>query len=550
MLKTFSVLCISFVVCFTATSQQTMTETQNLAHLSRVWGFLKYYHPEVAKGKMNWDDELLRMMPEVKAASNSEELSQVLLTWIESLGKVKKCGACGKKEKKEVFEKSWDLSWTQESPFSPALAAQLKHIEDNRAQRKHHYAKAGLFGSIKLRNEPEYTDFGYPSEDHRLLCLFRYWNMVEYFFPYKYATDQPWDEVLLEMIPLFRDAKDATSYQVAMLQLSAKTDDSHSYVSSPRIAEFLGKNYIPVRYKVMDSVAIVTHFYDDSLAAAHDLRIGDIITKMNGKSVASLIRERYPYIPASNDAVKLRNCGYILFNGPADKVTLTIDRDGQEKKLRVGRYPFSTFSINRKPMSEETPWKIMSDSIGYVDMGKLEMKQVSDLVKDLEDTKAIIFDVRNYPRGTMYKLADFLNPEPREFVKFTFPNDDYPGKFKWADPMKCGKKNKNNYKGKVIILANEKTQSHAEFTCMALQTADNAVVIGSQTSGADGNVIRFELAGGFRTSITGLGVYYPDGRETQRIGIVPDIEIKPTLEGLRAGRDEVLEKAMEVAQQK
>jgi C-terminal processing protease CtpA/Prc len=48
-----------------------------------------------------------------------------------------------------------------------------------------------------------------------------------------------------------------------------------------------------------------------------------------------------------------------------------------------------------------------------------------------------------------------------------------------------------------------------------------------------------------RTLFTGLGVYYPDGRPTQRIGIVPDIEVRPTLAGLRAGRDEVLERALE-----
>jgi C-terminal processing protease CtpA/Prc len=49
--------------------------------------------------------------------------------------------------------------------------------------------------------------------------------------------------------------------------------------------------------------------------------------------------------------------------------------------------------------------------------------------------------------------------------------------------------------------------------------------------------------------ISGIGVYYPDGRETQRIGIVPDMEIKPTIKGIREGRDELLEKAMEIIRQ-
>ena len=46
--------------------------------------------------------------------------------------------------------------------------------------------------------------------------------------------------------------------------------------------------------------------------------------------------------------------------------------------------------------------------------------------------------------------------------------------------------------------------------------------------------------------ISGIGVYYPDGRETQRIGIVPDIVIKPTIKGIAAGRDQLIEKAVEI----
>ena len=81
---------------------------------------------------------------------------------------------------------------------------------------------------------------------------------------------------------------------------------------------------------------------------------------------------------------------------------------------------------------------------------------------------------------------------------------------------------------------------------MALRTAPNVISIGSQTSGADGNVSYIPLPGGYTTVMTGIGIYYPDGTETQRIGIVPDIEVQPTIEGTRSGKDEVLEKAIEI----
>ncbi len=81
---------------------------------------------------------------------------------------------------------------------------------------------------------------------------------------------------------------------------------------------------------------------------------------------------------------------------------------------------------------------------------------------------------------------------------------------------------------------------------MALRLAPHATAIGSTTAGADGNVSQFYLPGGISTLISGIGIYYPDGRETQRIGIIPDIVVKPTIRGITEGKDDPLEKAIEI----
>ena len=81
---------------------------------------------------------------------------------------------------------------------------------------------------------------------------------------------------------------------------------------------------------------------------------------------------------------------------------------------------------------------------------------------------------------------------------------------------------------------------------MAFRAGDNTTIIGSTTAGADGNVSTIMLPGGLRTMISGIGVNYPNGVETQRVGIVPDIEVKPTIVGIRQGKDELLEKAIEI----
>ena len=90
----------------------------------------------------------------------------------------------------------------------------------------------------------------------------------------------------------------------------------------------------------------------------------------------------------------------------------------------------------------------------------------------------------------------------------------------------------------------EVTQSSAEYHAMAFRAVPGAVVIGSTTAGADGNVSMVPLPGGLSSYISGIGVFYPDKRGTQRVGIVPDFEVQPTIAGIRAGRDEVLEEAI------
>ncbi|HTN39032.1 MAG TPA: S41 family peptidase [Arachidicoccus sp.] len=82
-----------------------------------------------------------------------------------------------------------------------------------------------------------------------------------------------------------------------------------------------------------------------------------------------------------------------------------------------------------------------------------------------------------------------------------------PGLFINSEPLKVGSENPNYYKGKVVILVNETTQSQAEYTAMALRVMPGAIVLGSTTAGADGNVSPIILPGGISTMISGIGVY-------------------------------------------
>jgi len=522
-------------------AQPKLTETQKLESLARIWGFLKYYHPKVASGKINWDKELIQYLPKIKEAQSKEEFSKVVLKWIAKLGKVKKVNV---EEKENTFDNNFNLNWTNDnSVFTENLITKLDFIEKNRHQGSNHYATPNPIGSVDFTHEELYSDLylKLPDEGYRLLCLFRYWNIIEYFFPYKYQTDQDWDNVLTEMIPKFRDAKALSEYQLAVVELVAKINDSHAQVPPYLAPEVFGYYWIPAKFKLIKDQAVITGFYNDSLANINDIKVGDVIHKVNGEDISQIIRRKSKYISASNQATKLRDFSNAIFNGLTEQVTITYGRNGLVQEKQVKRYILSDLGNTEEI---EPKWKTLNSNIGYVNMSLIEIPDIASMMESLMACKAIIFDVRNYPRGTMNEICKYLYPEPRPFVKFTLPDLSYPGKYYWFNGEALGNKNNQSYKGKVILLVNEHTQSHAEFTVMALQAADNTTVIGSQTAGADGNVMGINLVGSIQTGISGIGIFYLDGRGTQRIGIVPDIEVHQTIDGIRSGIDEILEKAL------
>ena len=73
----------------TGFAQDKLSETQKLSATAKIWGFLKYYHPNVADGSKNWDQQLFQILPQVEQAKTKKEFSLVIENWIASLGEVK-----------------------------------------------------------------------------------------------------------------------------------------------------------------------------------------------------------------------------------------------------------------------------------------------------------------------------------------------------------------------------------------------------------------------------------------------------------------------------
>src|SRR5690606_21463683 len=111
MIKKIALLFLILILGNILHAQERLTQTEKLATTSKIWGFLKYYHPEVAKGNFNWDEKLFEILPKVETANTKEELSKTYIDWILSLGNIEECKKCNQKTKNEYFDKNFNLSW-------------------------------------------------------------------------------------------------------------------------------------------------------------------------------------------------------------------------------------------------------------------------------------------------------------------------------------------------------------------------------------------------------------------------------------------------------
>ena len=527
--------------------------TTRLTNLGMLWGFLKYYHPAIAKGDYNWDAELFRILPKFLAAPNTAAANDVLEQWLDALPKPRSCKTCKEVVKAGTVKLMPDYGDIfNKDNFSKSLQDKLTYIKKNRSQGKQYYIGIAGAGNPDFLNENRYVRMPYPDAGYRLLALYRYWNMIQYFYPDKHLIGEDWNKVLSEFIPVFSQAADTTAYHLACLQLIARIHDTHANIwgSDPVLDNYIGKYYPPVKTRFIEGALVVTGYYTDSAGIKDKLLKGDIITKVDGSSIDTLIKKFLYIAPASNYETQLRDLPGKILRGRTAKVSISVERNGLTFPLEIDRYERALLKmqIDYDPHPTDSSYRLLDGNIGYIYPGKYHNRQLPAIQQLFKDTKAIIVDMRCYPTEFMpFTFGNYIKSGISSFAKFGQINLSTPGMITISEPISNGSNNTDHYKGKIIVIVDATTQSSAEYTTMSFQSASNTTVIGSTTAGADGNVSAIYLPGNIFTYISGLGVLYPDGRESQRVGVRIDIPVLPTIKGIREGRDEMLEKAIGLA---
>jgi C-terminal processing protease CtpA/Prc len=272
-----------------------------------------------------------------------------------------------------------------------------------------------------------------------------------------------------------------------------------------------------------------------------EIRPGDVVVAIDGQPVDSLIDAWLPVYAASNRITQLRDIANFMGRGQCGPGRLTVERGGERHDIALAREPGPPPTGARDRPGDT--FQLLSKDVAYLKLSSVKTLEVAEYLRRAKGTRGLVIDIRNYPSAFMvFALGDHLVRQPTPFVRFTVGQLANPGTFVMADPLRLQPESPT-YRGKVVVLVDASTESSAEYTAMAFRAA-GAVVVGSTTAGADGDMSHIRLPGDMDSRFSGIGVFYPDGTPTQRVGIVPDIVVRPTIAGIRAGRDEVLETAI------
>ena len=522
--------------------------------LCKTWGYFKYFSQH--KCELQWDTLLNTTVNQVLVSDDNEDFNAALMGMFGKVGNnVNSTNPYPWPDTNLNYDNSWiydpaflettrDFLDTFSVHIAPDTSACLVSFND--------YSTPGYYSYINFLDDPLSETINLTNEANRLTYMFYYWNIIEYFFPYRYLMDQPWDSTLIQFIPQFRDATTAPDFHITFLKMVTKINDTHGFTSSSVLNSYLwGGSYLPKIYFIrIDTNCVVA-----KVQGIPGVSKGDILTHLKTIPIKDIEDSLAQYIPSSTPAAFYRDAYYEMMKGTQyTNLSMTLrDSEGNSHTVLAQRTVSPTgWYAFRDDDWPDFSYFITDCDYGYVHMGLLEAEEVPAMYEALKDAPAIIFDIRNYPNNTLWDLGPLFFEQPITSAIYYSPalmpgsyylpgwydkDNDYYNLGSWFNP--------DAYAGNVYILVNEETQSQAEYTCQYLSHHPNAKVIGSQTAGADGNVSFLNLAGGIYTYFTSLGWYYDDGYQQQRNGVKIDTVVRPTIAGIRQGMDEVLLAALD-----
>ena len=402
------------------------------------------------------------------------------------------------------------------------------------------YPKSEILSLTRLKSEITSINYGNEFNPHvNLASVVIAWNILQHFFPYFDVIDTDWNKVLGETLKSTLENKQKKDFFITLSQMFAKIDDGHGIVYGEQMYS------LPIRTEFIENKIVITASNDATL------KRGDIIKKIDGKIVTEALDEKEKMISGSPQLRRHRALNILGSKFESGDIHLVVERDGKEQYVTVSNLGRGNMFFNpideRKYLTE----KIIEINPGiyYINMANCTENDFNQKIDVLANAKAVIYDQRGGGRLSFSNVIPYLIQEAVTSTWWNIPQTIYPNR----KDVEFSKSNWNIqpkqplFKSKTIIINVPAVVSAGETMMGIIDHYNLAITVGEATAGCNGNINTINLPCGYNAWFTGMKVLKHDGSRLYIEGFQPDYPVSKTIKAIREGRDEYLEKALELA---
>lgn len=391
----------------------------------------------------------------------------------------------------------------------------------------------------KLKSIPINTLTGV-NENLRFADVVIAWNVFQHFYPYFDVVDVNWDNILSEA--LLRAFKDRTSedFLDTLKWMVAQLQDGHGIVRIQDINEYVR---FPFNIREIEGKLVITAV-STNMEEGSCLKLGDIIASINGDPAGEWFRNKKELISGSPQWKTAFALSELNYGMPGEEFTFSLNRTGESINCKVTRKRYPNIRFNSLDPIEE-----IRAGIFYIDLTRASMEAIEKIADMLASAKGIIFDQRGYPNFNDDVLR-YLTKDTLKSAHYMVPQLIYPDQINMIGYDTSGRQiiepKEPYFSGENVFLINKNTISWGEDVMAIVEYYKLGEIVGETSAGTNGTANGFTMPGGYKVSWTAMRVVKHDYSQHHLVGIKPTVPVKRTIQGVRAGQDEYLEKAVEL----
>lgn len=241
---------------------------------------------------------------------------------------------------------------------------------------------------------------------------------------------------------------------------------------------------------------VVLNIYENSPASTAGIKIGDVITAVDGVRLANLTDDQ---------------AGKLMKGQSGSDIKLDVIRNGKEQlsftttreKITIPNISYST---------------LMDGSIGYLRLSEFTNDAADDVKKTVLDlknqgAKELIIDLRENPGGLLNEAVDICNlfvPKGSKIV-------DTKGKIEAQSHSYVAKSEPLDLDIPIAVIINHNSASASEIVSGVIQDYDRGVVIGQKSYGKGLVQVSRKLSFNSQLKVTTAKYYIPSGRCIQAL---------------------------------